>query len=193
MIRMTEESPESRQKSSRVFFAIWPDSDAKTRLVRLGRSLQGESGCTGRATKVENIHLTLVFVGEVEPARLATLCRVAGEIPTSAARAFDLMIEKIGYWKHKGILYTALGSVPDELLDLVSTLRGAVADAGFVLESRPYVPHVTLMRNASCPSLPELMGPIRWQVREWMLVRSEQTSDGPIYAPVGRWPLIAPE
>jgi 2'-5' RNA ligase len=45
------------------------------------------------------------------------------------------------------------------------------------------------MRNALCRNLPELSAPIAWQAREWLLVKSEQTSGGSVYAPVGRWSL----
>ncbi|SES69246.1 2'-5' RNA ligase [Nitrosospira multiformis] len=26
-----------------------------------------------------------------------------------------------------------------------------------------------------------------WRAREWVLVKSDQTSDGPVYTPIGRW------
>ena len=74
------------------------------------------------------------------------------------------------------------------IIQLVSILEDGVSNAGFSVERRPYAPHITLMRNALCRNLPELSAPIAWQAREWLLVKSEQTS-GHLYAPVGRWSL----
>ncbi len=188
---MIEENRNSGQEGVRVFFAIWPDPVAKSRLIELSRKLQRESICSGHATKEENIHLTLAFLGEVDLSRLATLFRIATEIPPSAARVFDLVIEKIGYRKHKGILYAGVDHIPDELDKLVQALHSALISGGFMLESRPYWPHITLMRHASCSALPELPERITWQAREWMLIKSEQTSGGSVYTPVGRWSLAA--
>lgn len=188
---MVEGNRNSGQKGVRAFFAIWPDPVAKSRLIELGGKLQRESICSGHATKGENIHLTLAFLGEMSPSRLATLFRLAAEIPPSAARAFDLVIEKIGYRKHKGILYAGVDHIPDELDKLVQTLHSTLISGGFMLESRPYWPHITLMRHASCSALPELSEWITWQAREWMLIKSEQTSGGSVYTPIGRWSLAA--
>lgn len=188
---MSEENQDTGQKAVRLFFAIWPDPVAKSQLIGLGRKLQRESVCSGSATKGENIHLTLAFLGDTNPSRLAALCRIAAGIPPSATRAFDLVIRKIGYWKHNGVLYAGADCLPDELGKLVQALHGALSADGFMLESRPYRPHITLMRQASCSALPELREPVTWKAREWMLIRSDQTSGGPVYTPLGRWSLVA--
>lgn len=173
----------------RVFFAIWPDCAAQAQMAGLTKRLS-LSLCNGRDMKAENIHLTLVFVGEIEPNTLEALRMVADGIKGSVVRAFDFAVEEIRYWKHKRIVYAAPTSAPRELLDLVNALSSGLAAAGFSLEQRVYAPHITLMRNASCQTVPQLAAPIVWQVREWMLVTSEQTSDGSVYTPISRWPLV---
>lgn len=188
-MQTTEENTETDRRTVRVFFAIWPDAKAQKQLGGLAKRLRLEALCGGRKTKAENIHLTLVFVGEVDTSKLEALCRVASEVSGSRARAFDLVVEQIRYWKHNNIVYAATDRIPQELMDLVTALRDTLSAAGFSLEQRAYKPHITLMRNASCPTLPELGEPIAWRVREWLLVKSEQTSDGSNYVPVGRWSL----
>lgn len=189
----TEENKDIKQKTVRVFFAVWPDGEAQKQLGGLVKQLRLDSLCGGRKTKAENIHLTLVFVGEVDTSQLQTLNRVAGEIEDSRTHAFDLVVEKICYWKRKNIVHAELSTIPCELMDLVTALQKGLSAAGFLLEQRPYKPHITLMRNASCHTLPELGKPIGWRVREWVLIRSEQTSDGSVYVPIGRWSLGTPE
>lgn len=188
-MRTTESNPDIREETIRVFFAVWPDDVARTQLAGLVEQLREESLCIGRKTKAENIHLTLVFVGEVGASKLATLRLAADGIKDPCASTFDFVVGKIRYWKRNRIVYAATGGIPPKLMDLVSALEDALSTAGFTLEQRAYKPHITLMRDALCQTLPELAEPIIWRVREWMLVKSEQTSSGPVYTPIGRWPL----
>jgi 2'-5' RNA ligase len=189
MMQTVKENTGMEQRTVRVFFAIWPDDKAQKQLSDAVKRLQLEPLCGGRKTKAKNIHLTLVFVGEVPTGKLEALCRIADGISASGVRAFDLVVEKISYWKHNNIVFAAIATIPPELMDLVTALQEALSTAGFSLEQRTYKPHITLMRNASCQTLPELAEPIAWRVREWMLVKSEQTSGGSNYVPVGRWSL----
>lgn len=177
----------------RVFFALWPDPATQRQLGSVVEQLRLDVFCGGRKTKLQNIHLTLLFLGDVDAGRLPVLRQVADGIRESETRAFDFTIEEIGYWRHNRIVYLAPRALPAELGHLVSRLENGVLNAGFPLESRPYAPHITLMRNARCPAspvfAPELPAPITWRAREWLLVKSEQTSGGSAYAPLGRWSL----
>ena len=192
-MRTTEENRGTKRKTVRVFFAIWPDDAAQKQLAALTERLQSESLCSGRKIQPENIHLTLVFVGEVDSGKLAALCRAADGIKSSGPRAFDVVIEEIHYWKHNRIVNAAISKIPQKLMNLASDLQDALSVAGFSIERRAYKPHITLMRKASCRTLPELAEPIAWRAIEWMLVKSEQTSDGSVYIPIGRWPLETSE
>ncbi|HEU4853730.1 MAG TPA: RNA 2',3'-cyclic phosphodiesterase [Nitrosospira sp.] len=184
---MAEETRLVRQKAVRLFFAIWPDKEACMQLGQLTGRLA--SFCEGRKTKAENIHLTLVFVGEVDASQVDALCQAADEIEGHGVKAFDLVIERICVWKRKNIVYAEIGEIPQPLIDLVEALQSRLSLAGFSLEERPYKPHITLMRNASCKTLPDLAEPMVWRAREWVLVKSHRTSDGSVYTPIGRWSL----
>ena len=189
----TEENIGSEGGVYRIFFAIWPDNDAQKQLAGLAKQLRLESLCGGRKIKAENIHLTLVFVGKVCSDSLKALYDAGDRINQSGSPAFDLVIDEIRYWKHNHIVCLVPGKVPHELANLVSALREVISTAGFSLEQRAYVPHITLMRNAFCQTLPQLAEPLTWQVREWMLVKSEQTSNGSVYTPIRCWPLKVSE
>jgi 2'-5' RNA ligase len=188
-MQTTEKDKGIERRTARVFFAIWPDPETQQQLGALVEQLQLEALCGGRKTKLQNIHLTLVFLGDVDLDRLPALGHVADEIRGSGAGAFDFRIDVIGYWKHNHILYLAPREVPRELAYLESRLRNGAAAAGVSVEQRSYAPHITLMRNACCGRLPDLRKAIAWRVREWLLVKSEQTSGGSAYLPVGRWSL----
>jgi 2'-5' RNA ligase len=173
----------------RVFFAIWPDCAVRERLLEIGDSLQRNPGFAGRRIKAENIHLTLVFVGNVDRSGLDALCGAAEGIAKIRKRPFELVIQEVGCWKHNHIVYAAPRRIPLALKELVSSLRKAIESVGFSTEERTYKPHVTLMRDATCPGLPQRIEPVAWEVREWLLVKSEQTREGVVYSPVGRWVL----
>ena len=85
----------------------------------------------GEKYKPENIHLTLVFVGEVDSGKLAALCRAADGIKGSDARAFDVIIEEIRYWKHNRIVYAATRQIPQNLMNLVRCFTGRFSVPGF--------------------------------------------------------------
>jgi RNA 2',3'-cyclic 3'-phosphodiesterase len=192
MIQATEEEAAIRGQTVRVFFAVWPDDTAQKQLAALTERLQAESLCGGRKTEPENIHLTLVFVGQVDLGKLEVLYQAVNGMRGPTTRAFDIIIEEIRYWKHNRIVYAATRGIPQELVDLVSALQDVLSASGFPIERRTYNPHITLIRKASCHSLPQLVEPIAWRAREWMLVKSKQASDGSVYIPIGRWPLKEP-
>lgn len=194
-MQVTETNTAVREETVRVFFAIWPDAAAQSRLAELAKRL--EAVCDGRKVRAENIHLTLVFLGEVSVGRLDALCLAANEVQGAGVRAFDFAVEAIRYWKHNRIAYAGTARASQELLDLVSALQSALSAAGFSFDRQTYIPHITLVRKARCPAsstelstdLPELAQPVVWPVREWVLVKSEQTSGRSVYIPIGRWPL----
>jgi 2'-5' RNA ligase len=189
---LTPKIDRGKKSTLRLFFAIWPDSLAQEQMGELARGLDLQSICRGRKTRAENIHLTLVFIGEVDPIELETLLEAGHQIEELDIKAFDLVFDGIRYWKHNRIVYATVSALPPELMQLVNSLQFAVSSAGYQVEKRPYVPHVTLMKRASCAALPELSQPVIWRVREWMLVKSEQASGGSVYSPVHRWPLGSP-
>jgi len=194
-MRVAETNTAVREETARVFFAIWPDAAAQKRLAELAEQL--EVVCDGRKARVENIHLTLVFLGEVSVSQLDALCQAANEVRGAGAQAFDFAVEEVHCWKHNRIAYAGTAKVPQGLLDLVNALQRALFAAGFAFDRQAYVPHITLVRKARCPApsielrtgLPELAQPIVWPVREWVLVKSGQANGRSGYTPIGRWPL----
>ena len=69
--------PQDRQH--RVFFALWPDDEIARQFDEAGRMAHQSLG--GRRMRRETLHLTLAFIGDVPPARLADLRCIAVPIP----------------------------------------------------------------------------------------------------------------
>ena len=172
------------EETIKVFFAVWPDAAAQERLSKLASQLA--SLCRGRAINLPLIHLTLVFVGNVTGQQLETLCQVANEVKQSS---FHLTMDEIQYWQHNRIVHIGPSQCPAKLSALVNDLQNRLSQAGFSLEKRRYIPHITLVRKALCRNLPDLTASIAWHVNEWALVQSKQTDQGTVYLSLDRWPL----
>lgn len=176
-------APPRPDGTARVFFALWPDAAPRAALGRLARDLQGQ--CGGRAMLTRNIHLTLVFLGNVAAARLPELYLLA---ETVAAPRFDLVIGAAGYWRHNRIVWTGPGQCPDALQALVAALEGALKANGFRFDERPYVPHITLLRDARRAPTTQAVGDIRWPVADFALVQSLRRDNATVYEVLRRWP-----
>lgn len=166
-------------RKHRVFFALWPDADEAEHLAALGQNLV--AGCGARVMPMENMHLTLAFIGAVTPVQLEQLIALAAEV---RATSFDLRLDRLGFWPQGGVLWAGCRKSPlrqrnacsalpaDRLRELFAKLAAAVRAAGFALPPRPRIPHVTLARRARCASLPRLGTPLGWRVNEFALVES---------------------
>ncbi|MFZ5555981.1 MAG: RNA 2',3'-cyclic phosphodiesterase [Pseudomonadota bacterium] len=171
-------------RPARVFFALWPDARVRTALHRAARALH--AGCGGRAMRPANIHLTLVFVGDLPETRLPELCAVAGGTPGTA---MEITIDRAVFWPRNRIAWVGPGATPPPLAALVTALEEGLAGAGFRFDRRPYLPHITLLRNARCHAAPSLAEPVAWKADEFVLARSTRNEEGAAYDLIGRWPL----
>lgn len=174
----------SVKSTARVFFALWPDGQVRRQLARAAIALH--KACGGRGTRAETIHLTLVFLGEVEAKRLDALHTAAAAIN---GRRFCIELDRLGHWKHNRIAWAAPRQCPIELTSLVDALRDGLSGEGFRFDRRSYSPHITLVRKALCREMAPLPETIRWEVSEFVLVQSALASGGSVYTVIGRWPL----
>ena len=160
----------------RLFFALWPDDAVRAELARWSRELHAL--CGGRITRPENLHVTLAFLGGVEDARVAEIERTAD---TAGLRACTLILDRAGYWKHNRIAWAGASVVPPEVEALVSGLRAALAKSQIRFDAKPFVSHVTLLRDAREPrAIPEL-APIEWRLDGFALVQSVTLPRGSRY------------
>ena len=172
--------------SARLFFGLWPPSTVADRLGEIAREEAARRG--GRPTRIDTLHLTLAFLGEVAIARLPELqAAAAGVVPIP----FALEIDALGAWARPPLLWAGCRQTPPQLLKLVADLQAALQGAGFTVADagRPFIPHVTLLRKlAHRPAAaPAWTGEaLRWPVEDFVLVRSFLDARGSHYAPLWR-------
>lgn len=178
----------STAQKHRVFFALWPDAETASHLAALGENLVG--GCGGRVMPAANLHMTLAFIGAVTPAQIERLVALAAEV---SGEAFDLRLDRLGFWPQRGILWAGCRTAPSPQSRLFSELAAGVRAAGFALDARPPVPHVTLARRARCASLPRLGTPVGWRADEFALVESIAQPVGVRYRVLETFTLDLPD
>ncbi len=171
------------------FFALWPDPATRARLVATAGLLR-EAAPRGRWLKPERYHLTLQFLGthaEVPGALLSRWRRCAGELRVAQ---HELTLDLVGSFPgRKRVVWLGCRRPPAELLALVEGLSRGLAGACAEPGSPPrFVPHLTVLRDAEAALDASLTDPVRWPVRDFVLVASSLQPPAPCRI-VGRWRL----
>ena len=173
--------------SERLFFALWPD-DAVRRALCVWQS--GKLPVPGRWVVPANLHLTLVFLGNVTADVRDCLCQGAD---TLQLPQFSLTLDTTGCWSTPKVAWLSASELTPELLALVSALRQVASDCDLPPEVRDFVPHVTVARKLGKPppAWDASTAPaIEWPATGFVLVRSETWSEGVVYQPIRHWALV---
>ena len=137
-------------------------------------------------TAADQLHLTLHFLGEVDPGDVMLT------ISSLQATRFTLRLTEPGYFKTRDggkIFWLGLEESP-ELLQLHQRLGSALREQGFRLEKRKFHPHITVVRLKSFAAGSLLHDfqqrtsdtlPMEFSVTEIILYASQLTSEGPLH------------
>lgn len=167
-----------------MFFALWPDAAVRRRLHDEGG--KAHASCDGRRMRRDTLHLTLAFIGDIPPSRLADLIAVGDRVRCAG---FTLCLDRIAGWRHNRIVWAGASALPAALAALVAELNAGLAVAGFPVEQRKFAAHVTLVRNARSEfHAIDIASPIEWPVSGFVLVESDRREDGAHYTVMKRWP-----
>src|SRR5208337_853639 len=176
----------------RTFIAIDVDQAIRDRLTALQARL-GKDGTEVKWVEPENLHITLLFLGEVDDRELPAVCRTVAEGCQGHA-PFTMSVEKVGCFgnpRRPRTLWTGVGAGTQEIVALHDALETPLLELGcYRREDRPYTPHLTLGRVKSDQATDKLALAMAkqagWQggettVREVLVMSSELSSRGPTY------------
>lgn len=124
----------------RLFTGLAFPWQVREELRRMAGGLPG-----ARWIEPENLHITLSFLGDVREARLEDLDEVLWEV---RGAVFNLGLGGLGEFSvgHRpNTLWVGVEKAP-ALMQLQARCDRALARAGFHIEKRKYLPHVTLAR-----------------------------------------------
>ncbi|KUK11714.1 MAG: 2',5' RNA ligase [Moorella sp. 60_41] len=172
----------------RLFVAITLSEEVNSRLASLQDELR-TCGADVKWVERENLHLTLKFLGDLEPAEaLEMAARIRQD--TEGYGELVLHLKGIGVfpgWSRPRVIWVGLEPNP-ALTELHRRVEGALLPLGFV--SEPFTPHLTLGRLRSMTNWPRLEQRLRFRreenwgeerVKEIVLMQSRLTPRGPRY------------
>ena len=144
------------------------------------RSLHAVLPPGARLTKPSKWHVTLVFLGEAPPAEVSSV--LAGVAPRGT---FSLRLA--GGGRFGTAAWAGVAGDLEALGSLQEHTRSLLSDSGYLSDTRPYQPHLTVSYRgdrAVQAALADYAG-APWTVTEFTLVESK---DGD-YLPLDSWPV----
>ena len=154
--------------------------------------LQGV-GADAKFVEPRNLHVNLKFLGDIPDERTGSLTDVLSEVAGRNA-PFTLHVRSTGVFPNpRRVRVVWLGLKPSPALSaLHDDVEQATEGLGFRRDTRSYRPHITLTRVRSGRNRAELVEAIEklkavdvgeLPVKEFALIRSTLTPQGPIYSP----------
>lgn len=132
----------------RLFFGIELPCDVVTEMERLQRLLLKLGENNLRIIPVDNLHITLKFLGDTEESFLETLIE-ASEKKLINFSSYSVMLSEFGMFPEKGtpsIFWVGLKDQEQHTSSIARALDIALGVLGFKAEERPFTPHITIAR-----------------------------------------------
>lgn len=184
----------------RTFIAVDSGQAVRDRLVALQRQL-AEEGAGVKWVDPQNLHFTLLFLGEVDERDLLAVCNAVTEV-TRRLPSFSVTVQGTGCFpnmRRPRILWVGLGQGLQEMVALHDALEKPLLELGcYRRENREHTPHITLGRvrgEGPTGNLSAAMTKLRaWKagechVAEVQVMSSELGPDGPTYSVLSRGKL----
>ena len=193
-------NPQEREEW-RVFCAIELPEEVRGRLREHIEQLRRKVPDVAASwSRVENIHLTLKFFGNVARDRIAAISAAASQTVKEFS-AFEIEVGGTGVFPRPSraqVLWIGVNDPSGQLSALQQTLENECEAAGFPKEDRAYRPHLTIARLRKAEGARRLaethMGmqfnPLPLTVKEVIVFRSELSSKGSKYTALSRHELI---
>ena len=165
----------------RLFIAINLNGETKDRLLALRDEIYSKSS-EGNFCMPDNLHLTLVFLGECDVKQTACVKSI---LDATDFKPFDLVVERVGRFKRNGGDIWWAGVRENKILtDLQRNLTEGLCARGFTLDKRAYSPHITLGREVLTEAGPRQIEPFGEGVNKIDLMKSERIAGKLTYTPV---------
>lgn len=186
----------------RAFIAVELPAEIQAQLEGVAKRLRAARATAVRWVAVQNIHLTLKFLGDTDPADLTRL----GELLTPIAGQFppvELSVGGLGSFpnnRQPRVIWVGV-EIPPQIKALQRSIEAAAEKIGCPREDRPFSPHLTLGRVQKSASREEIaqisqalaaiqVGELgRFQATSFTLFRSDLRPSGSIYTPLAHFEL----
>ncbi len=175
----------------RTFIAVPLPEECKSLLGQLQDKLK-PYGADVRWVAVTSIHLTLKFLGEIDPELIPKLMD-ALRTASAGQTCFQLSLRGLGGFPNLSsprVVWCGLGGDSGKLSRLQAKVESACEGLGFKPENRPFSPHLTLGRVQGKRNLQRLLDYIKiapdfeqaFEADRFHLYRSVLTPRGAVYS-----------
>ena len=132
----------------RIFLALTLEKDLNDRIIQIKKELKSGQLVDANISWIRNDHhhLTVYFVGEMEPEQISQMCEDIGKINlTGITTSID--ITTISFFPNEDSqVLSALVKPNSSLQDLHEELKNIVVNIGLGSDLKAYRPHITLGR-----------------------------------------------
>jgi 2'-5' RNA ligase len=185
----------------RTFLALDLGAKIRKKLVAVQEEL-AEAMAEVKWVEPDNLHVTLLFLGEVNDRELPGVCRAAQQA-VAEMPSFTVSVETLGCFpntRRPRVVWAGIGQGMQEICRIHDALESAMLEQGcYRREERQFTPHVTLGRVRS-EEVNERFAPAIQEHRVWsagevavneVLVMSSQiTRHTPSYSVLSRAKLL---
>lgn len=180
----------------RTFIAIDLSKENKSKLAKIQDQLI-KSNADVKWVEIDNIHLTLKFLGEVTDEYAGKVKEALDKI-ANGFKPFEISLSGLGAFPkldYPRVIWVGLEKGKKETEEIAKKLEEELSKLGFAKEDRPFSAHLTIGRVRSGKNketlkkiiealnrTPKTVNPQR--VSQLVLYQSTLTPNGPIYTPL---------
>jgi len=168
----------------RLFIAINFNNEVKDALCETASELKAAAR-RGRVTHRNNLHLTLVFIGDTD--RVDDILDVMEEVAEDAfTEPLRIALSGAGIFRGRGgdLHWIGVENTP-ELKRLARGLADGLKEAGFNIEKRRFTPHITIGREIVLSSVADIVvHPAAMTADRISLMQSDRASGRLVYTEI---------
>ncbi|MEZ0345429.1 MAG: RNA 2',3'-cyclic phosphodiesterase [Infirmifilum sp.] len=181
----------------RVFVAVKVENGSVLEQIKRLQDELERAGLKAKMVELENMHITLQFIGEIPREKVLLIQKNLQEIKTPP---FTISLEGVGAFpnpRNPRVIWIGIKKGAEELTSLAKRTAQAIMQARVKIESEDFTPHLTIAR---------VKAPINSEVRrildantstffgeqlvsKFSLIKSTLTPKGPIYTDLAEYNL----
>lgn len=184
----------------RSFLAFELPVEIKRNVARVSKEIR-HSGLDARWVKVENIHLTVIFLGNIKTEDVEGIDEEIQKVCPGYG-SFDIALKGMGCFPNRRrprVLWLGLDGDMERMSNFRNDLQQTLKTFGIKEEKRPFRPHLTLGRFRSVRKMGSKMDEILMahetlettmeSLSELILFKSDLKPGGAVYTKLKSWPL----
>ena len=183
----------------RAFIAIEVPEKIHNDIRRLQRAVASHR-LNIRWVKPVNMHLTIKFLGDVDPSDMEVFGRILSDTAANHP-IFDLLPQGVGIFpniRRPRIIWAGIAGQTDVLRSVRKSVENALVSLGFAADKRPYRGHLTIGRIKTHLDQGRLVTALRthqvfvsktFSVERLVMLKSELHPNGPVYTKLLEMPF----